>query len=232
MLDLLVSPAQWAYFDNWYNFISPTIFFAFGACFIFVGLLPISCIKNKITITLFIINVCLGLILAAVVYVHNQSAKEYFKESHYVSAMTRTYSFQLFSKQYYAYDDVDTLRYISDPSTPLAIKSVYKATQVKEPITYLGKDDCYVYIKMHNQKLKFGKDICRKINGNVAYMTGYRFDMRSAGFSKIGFLKLPNYFRDKLEIPAKLWNTKAPQKVINNYDRPGLVGRWITDSCK
>ena len=53
MMTLLVSPQQWANWDQWYNYTLPGYVLILGTIFLFVGLIPFLCVKNKLTAVLF-----------------------------------------------------------------------------------------------------------------------------------------------------------------------------------
>lgn len=232
MLLLLITPSQWADFEQWCNYTLPAIFLILGSIFLFVGLIPFLCIRNKITWSLFGSLTTIVLIVGIFSYFKTQQAQPYFKETHYVTALTRSYSAQLFAKQPYDPGEIEQLKYVSDYETPSKLKSVYQRSAVKQTINYLGRDDYYVYVELAGKVMKFDVADCRKVSGQTAYFSGYHFKMRNKEFKKLGFFELPHYFRVKVCIPKSQWNKKVPAHYLQTYDRPGLVANWIPDSAK
>lgn len=47
MMTLLVSPQQWANWDQWYNYTLPGYILILGTIFLFVGLIPFLCVKKN-----------------------------------------------------------------------------------------------------------------------------------------------------------------------------------------
>ncbi len=229
---LSLTPSQWAAADQWSNFIQPAMFLILGFLVIFVGLIPVLMIQNKITWTLFGVVTGLVLISFLVSQFQNKRYHDYYEQTHYVSAQTRRYNVQMFSVQPYDPNEVEELRYVADFSTPSKLTAIYRRSTVEQQVTYLGRDDYDVYVSFKKTPMKFSLDDVKLTQRQHAYFKGYRFRLRDSGFKKIGFLALPNDFRDKILIPKNIFPKRASSQVVNHYDRPGLVGHWIPDSEK
>ena len=124
IMTLLVSPQQWANWDQWYNYTLPGYVLILGTIFLFVGLIPF-----------------LGLS-----YFKNKESTEYRKENHYLTAMVRVYDAQIFAKKYYDPNEIETFKYVADINTPSHLPSIYQKIPVKQEVTYLGKNDYYALL--------------------------------------------------------------------------------------
>lgn len=229
---LLISPTQWANWDQWFNYSLPSYILILGTIFLFVGLIPFLCVRNKITSILFVsTSLMLGFILT-VAYLKNKEATEYLKENHYLSAMVRKYDAQIFEKKYYDPNEIEAFKYVADISVPSHLPSIYQKIPVKKEVNYLGKNDYDAFVELDNTVMKFSLTDCKKFPGNQAYFVGYHFKMRDKEFEKLGFIDLKYNLRDKVEIPANLYNKKVSESIEENYNHPGLVANWIPDSEK
>ena len=232
MLKLLISAQQWAKMDQWSNYILPGIFIVGGLIVLFVGIIPFVYSKNKVTKWMFIISAILAIGFGSFAYIKNQELKDYYTESKYITPQSRSYEAQMFYKKPYDTSDIEAWKYEDDWEGLSKLTSIYQRSSVKEKVTYLGRNDSYVYIKINNQIIRFYESDCRKINGDISYLSGYKFTMRDKAFKKLGFIELPYYFEKEVLISKVKWNKQASDKVIKNYDTPGLAGNWITDARK
>lgn len=232
MMTLLVSPQQWANWDQWYNYTLPGYVLILGTIFLFVGLIPFLCVKNKLTAILFGLTTTTLCIFLGLSYFKNKESTEYRKENHYLTAMVRVYDAQIFAKKYYDPNEIETFKYVADINTPSHLPSIYQKIPVKQEVTYLGKNDYYAFVKLDNAVMKFSLADCKKIPGNKAYFTGYHFKIRNKKFLKLGFIDLKHDLRDKIELPADSYNKQVSENIEENYNHPGLVANWIPDSEK
>ena len=229
---LLVSPEQWASWDKWFNYTLPGYILILGIIFLFVGLIPFLCVHNKLTYSLFGVTSILLVVFLGIAYFKNKESKEYVKENHYLTAMVRKYDAQIFSNKYHDSEEIEAFKYVADIQTPSHLPSIYKKVPVKQEVTYLGKNDYYAFIKLDNIVMKFSLTDCKKIPGNKAYFTGYRFEIRNKKFLKLGFINLKHNLRDKVELPIDSYDKQVSSNVEENYNHPGLVANWIPDSEK
>ena len=205
MMTLLVSPQQWANWDQWYNYTLPGYILILGTIFLFVGLIPFLCVKNKLTAVLFGVTTTVLCLFLGASYFKNKESTEYMKENHYLTAMVRVYDAQIFAKKYYDPNEIEAFKYVADIKTPSHLPSIYQKIPVKQEVTYLG---------------------------NKAYFTGYHFKMKNKEFLKLGFIDLKHDLRDKVELPANSYNKQVSENIEENYNHPGLVANWIPDSEK
>lgn len=230
MLKLLISAQQWDKMDQWSDYTLPGIFIVGGLIVLFIGIIPFVYSKNKVTKWMFIVSAILAVGFGSFAYIKNQGLKDYYAENKYITPQSRSYEAQMFYKKPYDVSDVEAWKYEDDWEGLSKLTSIYKRKPVKERVTYLGRNDSYVYVKINNQIIRFYESDCKKINGNLSYLTGYRFVMRDKEFKKLGFLKLPYYFEKEVLISKKEWDKQATIEVVKNYDTPGLAGNWITDA--
>lgn len=99
MMTLLVSPQQWANWDQWYNYTLPGYILILGIIFLFVGLIPFLCVKNKLTAVLFGVTTTVLCLFLGASYFKNKESTEYMKENHYLTAMVRVYDAQIFLQE-------------------------------------------------------------------------------------------------------------------------------------
>ncbi|OYS19524.1 hypothetical protein CBF76_06595 [Lactobacillus taiwanensis] len=229
---LLVSPEQWANWDQWFNYTLPGYILILGTIFLFVGLIPFLCVRKKITYILFGVTTLVLVTFLGISYFKNKESTEYVRENHYLTAMVREYDAQIFSNKYYDPDEIESFKYIADINTPSHLPSIYKKIPVKQEVTYLGKNDYYAFVKLDNVVMKFSLSDCKKIPGSKAYFTGYHFKLRNKKFMKLGFIDLKHNLRDKVELPREFYNKKVSKNIEENYNHPGLVANWIPDSEK
>jgi len=231
---ILISPQLWQAYDQWFNFQLPAICLILGGLFLFVGLIPLLYVRNKITWSLFysLLGICIIFGIFCGIKSSNKEVKSYFVQNHYITPQTRTYSVQLFFKKEYDPFEIAQYRYVVDLDNPSRLTDIYAKRKVTQKVDFLGRDDYYVYVKLDKAVMKFSTSDCQKISGNTAYFVGYRFDMRNKNFEKAGFINLPYNMRDKILVPANEWNKKVSDKYKQNYDHPGLVANWIPDSVK
>lgn len=231
-MSLLVSPIQWANWDKWFNYTLPAYILILGIIFLFVGLIPFLCVRNKVTTTLFGVTTTVLCIFLGIAYFKNKESAEYVKENHYLTAMVRKYDAQIFANKYYDPDEIEAFKYVADIKTPSHLPSIYRKISVRQKVTYLGKNDYYAFVRLDNVVMKFSLTDCKKIPGKNAYFSGYHFKMRNRKFLKLGFIDLKYNLRDKIELPAESYNKKVSDKIEENYNHPGLVANWIPDSEK
>ena len=231
-MTLLVSPVQWANWDKWFNYTLPGYILILGTIFLFIGLIPFLCVRNKVTATLFGITTIVLCLFLGLSYYKNKEAKEYLQENHYITAMVRKYDAQIFVNKYYDPNEVDAFKYVADIKTPSHLQSIYQKIPVKQELTYLGKNDYYAFIELNNVVMKFNLEDCKKIPGDKAYFTGYHFKTRDKQFLKLGFIDLKHNLRDKIELPEAFYNKQVSKNIEENYNHPGLVANWIPDSEK
>lgn len=232
MLKLLISAQQWAKMDQWSNYLLPAVFIIGGLVVLFVGIIPFVYSKNKITKYLFAVSIILVGGFGSFAYFKNQGLKNYYTENKYITPQSRSYDAQMFYKKPYETVELQAWQYEDDWEGLSKLRSIYQRNSVKEKVAYLGHNDSYVYIKINNQIIRFYESDCRKIDGRDSYLAGYKFTMRDKAFKKLGFIELPYYFEKEVLISKEKWDKQAPDKVVKNYDTPGLAGNWITDARK
>ncbi|EJN53166.1 Hypothetical protein A131_139374, partial [Lactobacillus gasseri CECT 5714] len=110
MMTLLVSPQQWANWDQWYNYTLPGYILILGTIFLFVGLIPFLCVKNKLTAVLFGVTTTVLCLFLGASYFKNKESTEYMKENHYLTAMVRVYDAQIFAKKYYDPNEIEAFK--------------------------------------------------------------------------------------------------------------------------
>ncbi|MBP2057573.1 hypothetical protein J2Z60_000744 [Lactobacillus colini] len=232
MIKLLITADQWAGFDQWSNFTLPGVFIVGGLIVLFVGIIPFAYKKNKITKSLFLISIILIICFASFAYIKNKGMKDYYAENKYITPQSRTYQLQMFSKRYYETSEVQAWEYEDDWQSLSKLESIYRRIPVKQQVTYLGRKNSYVYIKINKQIIRFYESDCQTTATNKSYITGYKFLMRDKSFRQIGFIEQPYYFEKLILIPKAKWNKQADDTVVRSYTTPGLAGNWLTEARK
>lgn len=230
MLSLLISAQQWAKMDNWSNYVLPGIFIVGGLVVLFVGIIPFVYHKNKVTKILFTVLITLTAVFGIFAYFKNQGMSEYNYQNKYITAQTRSYQAQMFTKKPYETNEIQAWKYEDDWEGLSKLTSIYRRSNVKQKITYLGRNNGYVYVQINKQIIRFYESDCKKINGKQSYLAGYKFTMRDKAFKKLGFNELPYYFEREVLISKTSWNKQASKQVVENYTTPGLAGNWLTDA--
>ena len=78
-MTLLVSPEQWANWDQWFNYTLPGYILILGTIFLFVGLIPFLCVRKKITYILFGVTTLVLVTFLGISYFKNKESTEYVR---------------------------------------------------------------------------------------------------------------------------------------------------------